>query len=94
MRAAMKLDRSWCAFAVLVVSATGCGTRVSATPVSAARTPVSTVRLMAAELRATDDAPKVGKSQRSDSSVVDDEEGKRESHGRLDRKRGGFSGYK
>lgn len=90
----MKLDRSH--FVVLaVLTMTGCAARPSGTPVATAA-PVSAAQLTSAELRAEDDAPKVGKSQRSDSSVVDDEEGKHErvSHGGLDRKRGGFSGYK
>lgn len=95
----MKLDRAFSPGAlafILLVSATGCGTR-SVTPVSSPRTPVSSVHLMAAELRDAGDAPKVGKSQRSDSSIVDDEEGKHEeapAGGGPDRKRGGFSGYK
>lgn len=92
----MKLHRSVSALAVLLVAMTGCASRASVTTVSATRTPVSTVRLMAAELREEDDAPKVGKSQRSDATVVDDEAVKHDatSHRGLDRKRGGFSGYK
>jgi hypothetical protein len=92
----MKLDQAPGVLAVLVVFATGCGARgPSPRPISAPSNPVSTVHLMAAELRVTDDAPKVGKSQHSDSSVVDEDEGKKEPpHGRSDRKRGGFSGYK
>ena len=93
----MKLDRAAQLLAVLVaVFATGCGARMSTRPVSTSTTPLSRVHLLAAELRETDDAPKVGKSQHSDAAVVDEEEGKKDPpHGRADRKRGGgFSGYK
>ena len=95
----MELDRRSGLFAVLfvgiaLVAATGCGAGASLSPAASAQ-PTSAVTLMAAELREVDDAPRVGKSQRSDSSVLDDEDGKHESfsHGGLDRKHGGFSGY-
>lgn len=89
----MKLDRLTVLAVLVLVTATGCGTARSLAPVS---TTPSTVHLMAAELRESDDAPRVGKSQWSDASVIDDEDGKHEvaSHGGLDRKHGGFSGYK
>ena len=90
----MKLDRT--VIAVLVAGlAMGCGTRVSTQQVSsaAARNPVSSARLMAADLADTDDAPKVGKSHRSDATDVEDT--KDVSHHRGERKPGGgFSGYK
>jgi hypothetical protein len=88
----MKLDRMLGVLAALVF-VTGCGARAGR-PVSAPPSAVSNaVHLMSAELRDADDAPKVGKSQHSDSSVVDEEEGKKEPpHGR--HRRGGFSGYK
>jgi hypothetical protein len=88
----MKLDRL-SVLAVLLVCATGCGTSTALAPVAARP---SALHVMAAELRESDDAPKVGKSQRTDASVLDDEDGKHEvaSHGGVDRKHGGFSGYK
>lgn len=93
----MKLDRCAKVLAVLVaVLATGCGTRSSAKPIVSAPTgpTVSTTRLMAAELRDTDDAPKVGKSQHS--AVVEEEQSKKDVPHRRDDRRpgGGFSGYK
>lgn len=93
----MKLDRAARSLAVLVaVSGAGCGARASTTPISMAMPPLSRGHLLAAELHDTDDAPKVGKSQRSDPSVADEEEGKNDPPRRPgDRKRsGGFSGYK
>ncbi len=85
----MNLDRPLGALSILLIACSiGCGTRASLTPVS--RNPVASAQLMAAEIR-TDDAPKVGKSQRGDASVLDEEDGKREVHGK---KHGGFSGYK
>jgi hypothetical protein len=96
MRPAVKLERGWGVLAALVAAlATGCGPRVSSKPISAPKPSVSTTRLMSAELRDGDDAPKVGKSQHSSSSAVAEVEGKKDRpHGRVDRKRGGFSGYK
>jgi hypothetical protein len=95
----MKLDCKSAALAfVLLAAVTGCGTR-SAAPVASPRNPISTIQLMAAELQRADDAPKVGKSQRSDASLVDDEGGKADDaspsrSNAPDRKHGGFSGYK
>ncbi|MBX3208553.1 MAG: hypothetical protein KF764_26205 [Labilithrix sp.] len=93
----MKLDHAASALAILVaILAAGCGARVSNEPVAAPKSPVAAVRLLAAELHATDDAPRVGKSQHSDASVLDEEAGKKDPpRGRVDRTRGGgFSGYK
>jgi hypothetical protein len=88
----MKLGRSTLGI-VALVGLTGCG--ASLTPVAAPRR-LPPVHLTSAVLHGSGEAPKVGKSQRTDASGLDDEEGKRElsSHGGLDRKHGGFSGYK
>ena len=90
----MKLDR--CAIVLSVAAlAMACGTRTPAKSAAAPPSPtVSTTRLMAAELRDADDAPKVGKSQHS--AVVEDEQlDKAVPHRRDDRRPGGgFSGYK
>jgi hypothetical protein len=77
----MKLGRSTLGI-VALVGLTGCG--ASLTPVAAPRR-LPPVHLTSAVLHGSGEAPKVGKSQR-----------KRElsSHGGLDRKHGGFSGYK
>jgi len=96
----MKLDRNLMPVAALLaILAVGCGGSGSpARPVSAPVTPVSNVRLMAAELRGTDDAPKVGKPQYGAApSEVQADESKRydEPRRRPDRRPGGgFSGYK
>jgi len=95
----MKLDRCVILVSALVAAGTmGCGSRTSAKPsVCAPAGPtVSTTQLMAAELRDTDDAPKVGKSQHSSSSAPDEDEGKKDVPHRRDDRRpgGGFSGYK
>lgn len=93
----MKLDRT--VIVVLVAGlAMGCGTRVSTQQVSTAtaRNPVSSARLMAAELTATDDAPRVGKSHRSEDDAADVEDGSKDvsrHHGER-KPGGGFSGYK
>ncbi|MBX3260426.1 MAG: hypothetical protein KIS78_27735 [Labilithrix sp.] len=90
----MKLEHTPRALAVVVaVLAVGCG-RVSSEPVSAPTSPAATVRLLAAELHTADDAPKVGKSQHSGASVLDERAGKDPPRARADRKGGGFSGYK
>ena len=78
----------------------GCGTRASTKPIAAPPSPtVSTTRLMAAELGATDAAPKVGKSHRS--GVAAEAAGEAEASKKDDvphrtdrRPGGGFSGYK
>ncbi|MBX3197780.1 MAG: hypothetical protein KF850_29995 [Labilithrix sp.] len=92
----MKLEHAPRAIAIaFAVLAAGCGARVSSEPVSAPKSPVASVRLLAAELHAADDAPKVGKSQHSDASSLDERAGKKDlPRGRADRKGGGFSGYK
>ena len=95
----MKLDRCVGALAVLVTfSLMGCGTRASTKTVACPPTPtVSTTRLMAADLRDTDDAPKVGKSQHSvaPDDVDETSTDKDGVHRRGDRRPGGgFSGYK
>lgn len=90
-RAGMSCGLAVCAGIIVL----GCG---SASTKSASRpeTPGSTVHLMAAEIRRAEDAPKVGKPQHEDSSVVDEEEGKKDPpqrHGEH-KSGGGFSGYK
>ncbi len=94
----MKLDRcGWCLAVVVALTATGCGTRTSAKPICTPKKPaVSTTTLMAAELKETEDAPKVGKPQHTDASAFDEEAGKKDPPHRRDDRRpgGGFSGYK
>lgn len=97
----MKLDRCGSVLAVLVAMAAagamGCGTRASTKPIAAPPSPtVSTTRLMAAELGAPDDAPKVGKSHRSGVAAEEAEASKKDDvpHRTDRRPGGGFSGYK
>ena len=95
----MKLDRCAGALAVLVTfSLMGCGTRASKTVACPSSPTVSTTQLMAADVRFTDDTPKVGKSQHSvaPASDVDEKSDDKDGvHRRSDaRPGGGFSGYK
>jgi hypothetical protein len=93
----VKLDRSLSVVAVLAgVLATGCSTTPRPTPVYVPADAVSTVRLMAAEIRSTDDAPKVGKSQHSDATFDEDDAAKKDAPQRRGERKpgGGFSGYK
>jgi hypothetical protein len=97
MSRAMKLYRVFVGLAALAcVLAIGCGGASTAKQPSTANTPVSTTRLMAADLDESAFAPKVGKPQHVDASAFDEEDGKKdESQRRGDRKPGGgFSGYK
>ena len=88
----MKLDQKNLFVVLVAVFAMGCGSRASTQAVSAPRNPVAMTRIMAAELTDSDDAPRVGKSHRSEEAIADDEGAKdAPRHGRSG---GGFSGYK
>lgn len=91
--AAMKLDRGGSVLAALLVM--GCGSCATTPVLRAPTTPVvSMTTLMAVELGNPQGAPKVGKSYRSGSPVLENGKGA-VSHPRVDRRpSGGFSGYK
>ena len=93
-----KLDQT--VMAVLVAAlAIGCSARASTHPVTTARTPVGSARLMAAELKGTDKTPRVGKSYRSEEESVSvdaavEDDSKDVPHRSERKPGGGFSGYK
>jgi hypothetical protein len=98
MKAAMKLDRRimMALLPLACACAVGCGSRAPAAPASPPLviSPVGTTTLEAAEIGAPEDAPHVGKSQRS---LPDDElapKGEGEPRRTDRRPGGGFSGYK
>jgi hypothetical protein len=97
----MKLDRAARRAAVTllsIVGATACSSARTAPPVTAPTTlAVGTATLMVAELTDADEAPRVGKPQRSLAGAfdADDSSWKNDApHRHAHRRGGGFSGYK
>lgn len=90
------LDRSLRLLAVFAAGlAVGCGSSATTAPIHAGNRPaVAKTSVMAAELTAVDDAPRVGKPQHSRDEIVDEETAKDVPHRRVSRRGAGFSGYK